>query len=572
MTAKLSVLVDDLPALVHSCVLFYKKNKDRMNSEQTVEKRAKISAFAEAFHRDSGTLTASVNSRLGDLKNGNGLVLMTAHQPNLFVYSGVLRKATLSFVLAQKLEYLLKIPVVSFFGIADQDFTDDRWVRSCQIPAVKRNGGILSLKAKLPNKLILNRVPKPDSSVLEKWRAEIVKWLNEEIASVERLSEKLGDNSPCPSTSAETCRDNFEHFWKIAEDCCRRAKNYSDFNSFVMSRIINGVWEYDTLFSRFSECQQLFADEFAFLISHFDEYSRPLEAKQTESFQADSGNGVSAQEAHLVPFWYHCECGGKVRLLLEETDGSIFGMGNCLRCGEHYCLELGPKNNPRLSSISSRISARAISMCIVFFKGLIPSCYIGGVAGIEYLQQAGQIAERLDIPFPPIATWRPHDAYLGLGQLEAKLELRRICKGLGVEDLSSARSLLESRLYTARRNLDSLESLRKNVLAKLKHYADDIGLKKELKEISMRKTRAVRTSNLPIIIHELKTLENILTVQELIPSIIDYAINVGLKETSDQWVRQLGENGNLSSTVHLESVLNGNNQDYKYKRAHVVFP
>jgi hypothetical protein len=156
--------------------------------------------------------------------------------------------------------------------------------------------------------------------------------------------------------------------------------------------------------------------------------------------------------------------------------------------------------------------------------------------------------------------------------LEAKLELRRICKGLGVEDLSSARSLLESRLYTARRNLDSLESLRKNVLAKLKHYADDIGLKKELKEISMRKTRAVRTSNLPIIIHELKTLENILTVQELIPSIIDYAINVGLKETSDQWVRQLGENGNLSSTVHLESVLNGNNQDYKYKRAHVVFP
>jgi hypothetical protein len=54
----------------------------------------------------------------------------------------------------------------------------------------------------------------------------------------------------------------------------------------------------------------------------------------------------------------------------------------------------------------------------------------------------------------------------------------------------------------------------------------------------------------------LKILENVSTVLDLIPSILDYAVNVGLKETSDQWMRYLGEDGSLSSDVRLESVLN----------------
>jgi hypothetical protein len=54
----------------------------------------------------------------------------------------------------------------------------------------------------------------------------------------------------------------------------------------------------------------------------------------------------------------------------------------------------------------------------------------------------------------------------------------------------------------------------------------------------------------------LKILENVSTVLDLIPSILDYAVNVGLKETSEQWIRHLGEDGSLSSDVHLESVLN----------------
>ena len=74
--------------------------------------------------------------------------------------------------------------------------------------------------------------------------------------------------------------------------------------------------------------------------------------------------------------------------------------------------------------------------------------------------------------------------------------------------------------------------------------------------LSMSRTELVKSSNLSVISHELKILENVSTVLDLIPSIIDYAVNVGLKETSDQWIQHLGEDGSLSSDVHLESVLN----------------
>ena len=152
--------------LMGSCISFHRQRKSDVSVERARERRAELADFARFFHNECGTLTPSVQKRIEDLENGNCIVLMTAHQPNFFAYSGVLRKATLSFVLAKKLESVLKVPVVSFFGIADQDFTDDRWVRSCQLPAAQRSGGLLSIEVRLPEKLMLNRVPKPSLELL----------------------------------------------------------------------------------------------------------------------------------------------------------------------------------------------------------------------------------------------------------------------------------------------------------------------------------------------------------------------------------------------------------------------
>jgi hypothetical protein len=550
-----SIFVDDFKELVDSCICFSEENKDRMGLERIQERRDDLSGFAEVFHKDCGTLTSSVHKRIRDLKTGGGVVLMTAHQPNFFAYSGVLRKATLNFVLAEKIEDQLEVPVVSFFGIADQDFTDDRWVRSCQLPAVKRSGGVLSLDVKLPEKLMFNTVGGPSSDLVKKWESEIEVWLTQTISSVKRL---CGDqcSEGFLSSSAGVLQGNFEFFWDVVEDCYRRSERYSDFNGFLMSKIVNNVWAYDTVFARFSECQQAFVDEFCFLLSRSKDYSRLLvEAKQIPSGEV-SGGGVSDEEPGLAPFWYHCDCGSKVKLGLVEEDGFLFGKGSCVGCGERYSLEFGREEDPELLEVADRISARAIPMGLVFFNGLVPSCYVGGVGGIQYLMEAEHVATGLGIPFPSVAVWRPHDKYLGVGQVEAVLELKRICRDYGVEGLSAAKNLLKTRIREVRERLDQLEDEKKDVIEKLRMQFNDEQLKEEIKRISMSQTSIKKSSNLSVIIHELKILENVSTVLNLIPSIIDYAVNVGLKETSDQWIRFLDEDGSLSSDVYIESALN----------------
>jgi len=551
-----SIFHDDFKELVGSCLRFYEENVHRMNLERVSEKRRKLSGFVERFHKDCGTLSPSVQKRIEDLRNGSGLVLMAAHQPNFFPYSGVFRKATLIFVLARELEKLLKVPVINFFGIADQDFTDDRWVRTCQLPAVRRSGGILSLIVKLPERLMLNKVNKPSFDLLEKWRSEIEGWLDNAIESVNKLGKAQGSAELSSTSSVATLRRNFEFFWAIVEDCYERSERYSDFNAFVMSKIVNDVWGYDTVFSRFSECQQAFVDEFGFLLSRFRSYSRMLKDAKEMPQDEEVSVGVSNQEPLLAPFWYHCDCGSKATLFLVEENGFLFGRGDCVGCEKHYELEFGAKNDPDISDIALRISARAISMGLVFFNGLMPSCYVGGVGGIRYLIEAEHVAKGLGIPFPPIAVWRPHDKYLGVGQMEAVLELKRICNDLGVQNLSKAKDSLESRICEIRESLNKLEVSKKKIVEKLKENPTDGKLKEEIKRISISRTKTVKSSNLSVVSHDLKILENVSTVLDLIPGIMDYAISIGLKETSDQWIRHLNENGSLSSDINLESILN----------------
>jgi hypothetical protein len=544
----------NLQELVDSCVAFYEDNVEKMGLDSVRKRRADLSFFVERFHRDCGTFTPEVQKRLEDLRGGDCMVVMSAHQPNLFAYSGVMRKATLIFVLAKELEKQLKVPVVNFFGVADQDFTDDRWVKSSLLPAVLRRDGLLSIHIKLPEKVLLNSVSKPSRGLLDEWKGQIESWLDDAVGSVERLGRLCGLSTLNPHR--DILQGNFGSFWRIVEDSHKRSKSYSDFNAFVMSKIVNEVWGYDTLFSRFSECQQAFTDEIAFLLSRNKDYSRLLEEAHGLLSEKGVSSGVSAEESQLIPFWYHCDCGSKVRLFSARRDGSLFGYGDCEGCGRHHELDFGTVDKPDVSGVASRISLRAISWILAFSKGLGFSCYVGGVGGVWYLMEVRYVADRLGIVLPPTPVWRPRDRYVGIGQLEALLKLKEMCANLGVSDLSEAVDILKSRIVGAQVCLDNLEDSKRSVMEKLQEHLGDEELEEEVKRISLSQTEVKRSSNLSVIYRKLKILENVPVVLALIPSIIDYAVNVGLKETSDQWVQYLNENGCLSSDVHLEPILN----------------
>ena len=539
-------LHDNLDKLADECVDFYRRTSDREDPE-VYKRRNQLGTFVRKFHEECGTLTQDVLEAVRKLEDGSCLLLMTAHQPNLFAYGGVLRKATLNQVLENKLSNGLKIPVVNFFGIADQDFTDDRWVRSALLPDVQRREGYLDLRFDMPKKVMLNKIPKPSRELLDAWRAEIEKWMNTKARTVER---DLGSFGIPFVNQGKRLTENFEDFWNVVEDAYERAEKYADFNAFVMSWIINRVWGYGTLFARFSECQQVFEKEFCFLLSEFDDYSRCV--KEATVQETNSEAGVCEQEFETAPFWYHCSCGSKARLNVGLTDGHLVGKGHCIRCNEEYQLDFGSESDPMISEIASTISARSISMPIVFFQGLKVGCYVGGAGGTVYLKQAQYVSERLRTLFPPVAVWRPKDSYPGIGQLEALLVFKGISGTFDLSRFPEVADSLRERIAKVQNEVEELEQ------EKVRVCKGSFGRKEEqaqnLKVLSAKQGELRRKADFSLMMRNLGLLENVNAALKLHPCIIDYAVNVGLKKTSEQWIDFLQKNGSLLSNVALRAV------------------
>lgn len=554
MASSQEFLPRNIQQLLNECIFFHEGNSEKTGEcERVKQNRFHISNCVEDFHEKCRTLTSAVQKKIQDLRNGKVIVLMTAHQPNLFAYSGVLRKTTLSFVLARKLEESLRIPAISIFGVADQDFTDDRWVKSATLPDVERRNGVLELRLDLPEKLILRNVDKPSEQVLMAWKNGIDDWLKRGVLSVRQLQRDFH----FALDYENKLESNFGQFWRIVENAYKDADNFADFNAFIMSKIVNEVWGYDTLFARFSESQRIFEHEFAFLLSHLQEYSEYVKKATISSMKLEGG--VSESESSVLPFWYECDCGSKARLNAEQQGESIIGHGVCVRCKREYMIDLGSAKKVDISPILYRMSARSLSMPLIFFYGLNVSCYIGGVAGREYLRQARYVAEKLGVPFPPTAVWRPKDVYGGIAQLSSCLVFKQLSGTFDFSHCYEVRAKLKEEIADVHKEIEELE-LEKNRLR-----GSAIGSREELitrmRTLSTKQNQIRRQHKYSLLSRNLELLYNVSSAMRTYPSIIDYAVNVGLSETSEQWKRYLENDGDFTQDVHLETAF-GNYPGY----------
>jgi hypothetical protein len=528
-----------LADLVDACRKFHFNFLDQRTAE-TLSTRRKLADWIRKFHHECGTLTSQVEQALEKLDSDNCLLLMTAHQPNLFAYGGVLRKATLNHVLAKTLSERLDVPVVSFFGLADQDFTDDRWVKSAVLPDVERRNATLELRIPLPERIMLNRTPKPSDTVLDAWKHDVQNWIHRKTKSIAELSGiQLDENEYLK---------NLTQFWSTVTDSHNKAENTADFSAYIISQIINTTWEYDTLFCRFSECQRTFKHEFRSLIGRFWEYSKAVQEAEERSRTEDGA--VHGDEHLTVPVWYHCECGSKARLIAADTEGGIMGHGDCLVCGKRHEIDFSPESS--IWSDLSRVSARALAMPLVFFEGLRVCGYVGGTGGRQYLQQAEYVADQMGIAFPPVVIWRPHDRYLGLGQLEALLTLKKLAGSFDLSQRKAAEGALREKLATVQRRIDELETRKKEIAGSMGEESEKIN---EIKYLAKQQDMMRREANSPMLARHLGLLENSERVVKAYPCIIDYAVNLGLRNVSEQWEASLKTAEDLSSDITLRTTM-----------------
>jgi hypothetical protein len=488
-----------------------------------LDKRERFVDYVHKFHKESEIPV--------DINHG-GIILMSAHQPNLFAYSGVVRKATLIHAVAESLRNSVNCPIAELFCFADQDFAAERWFRSAQLPSVKHKGGILELNLNVSkeykNKTMFS-VPIPDEAEIEKIKAEIRRWAIDSKNSVMHHCRFLGLQVPEIELDLTSVFD-------VIDKSYERSTNMADFNAFFLANVIND-FGCDTAFARFSECQQVLFEEMAALLENLELYSKLM----SEAYSEES-------RVH-TPIWYHCKCNGKADVEVKTLPEPAIA-AKCRSCGTTY--EFQGEIKTALKQMLPNISLRAEPMPIAF-SGIGVSLYIGGVGGVEYLEAAEKVAHGLGVRFPVVAAWRPRDVYAGVGQLDAVLELLRINSEY---NLVKEGELCD--LKTVSGELSRILSHVDGAIAALNAVKADIARmktdesKERIRFIVNIQNELKRTCELNKIARDLSLTQNVQQTLELIPSIIDYAINIGLKSTGDQWLEALKSKVDFDADIRLK--------------------
>jgi hypothetical protein len=393
-----------------------------------LENRRKIIDTAKKFHGEAGTLTNSVMEEIERLEETEKhFFLMSSHQPNLMPYSGVIRKLTLLEAIKKRLEALYSIPVISLHLISDESFPD-RWIKTTQLPDVTTKEGRLEIsnpeiKKKPHNRLTgygnypirISSIPKPSINTVSAWKEKIECWLDRSLKPGKRLARKTGYD--IPDQQIGKLVKNAEEFMKILDKSYERARNYADLNSFMLSIIVNEQWDHRTLFARYSDAMHIFRDEILSLLFNYEHYFNALKEAKTKT----ANKKITKR---MMPFWYHCNCGGMVNLVSYDNEALNSFEGICTNCEKVYGFSISRINSEN-SNFLNHISLRAIPYLLIRAKSLKLDLFVGGMGGLEiYYPEAKTVADRLGIGWPVIGIWNPHDHYAGLNQLIAFLSLK----------------------------------------------------------------------------------------------------------------------------------------------------
>ena len=160
--------------------------------------------------------------------------------------------------------------------------------------------------------------------------------------------------------------------------------------------------------------------------------------------------------------------------------------------------------------------------------------------------QANYVADRMGIALPPVVIWRPHDRYLGLAQLEALLTLKKLAGGFGPSQRKATDAALRKELGTIQQRIEELEIRKKEITSSTGELAQKVN---EIKDLAKQQNMVRRESNSAMLARHLGLLENSERVMTFHPCIIDYAVNLGLRNVSEQWEASLRTVGDLELDI-----------------------
>ncbi len=522
----ISKFVQSIPSKFDEAVNILSKKPIPETDEFIDSNRELLRKVTTNFHAKAGTLNEKIINQIDSLSDERLKIIVGIHQPNLFAFSGVFKKIVLLESLANhsKRENYTIVPL---FLIIDHDFMDDKWMHVAKLPSIRNSTGVLDLRYPINGSKrwkISSKTDSPTRSLINYWENQIYSWIK--------------NNKALSRSEVNALYDRFQGFWNIVEEAFLLANNYSEFNSIIMSKIANNIWNYKTLFVNLSDMSRVFQRGYNFLLSENESYLNSLEKSETYFREHGIYTGVSANLNKHSPLWLHCECGSKASSKISRKDnGEIVLIGKCISCKKNLSLSIG--KNGKISIPENKIdmvSPRAIPILLLLSRELAISGYISGSGGsIGYTIVGKKVFDELQIKLPAMMLWAGNDVFTGIAQREASKYL----------DENSISNMSEFFIKINHKNDELRKKIEPMILRRNEIYGDKDQLQGLLDNLFYYKQEQRKIKDV------IKNVQKSKNALKLKSCIVDYAVNMGIEHIEYEWSHKLVENNDLTKPVLL---------------------
>lgn len=478
------------------------------------------------FHTKAGTLNEMLKNQIDSLADERLKIFVGIHQPNLFAFSGVFKKIVLLESLANHSKKK-NFCIVPLFLIVDHDFMDDKWMHIAKLPSIRNSTGVLDLRLPINDSKrwkISSRTDPPTRSLINYWENQIYNWIK--------------NNKDLSKPEVKGLYDRFQKFWNIVEESFLLSDSYSEFNSIIMSKIANNIWNYKTLFVNLSDLSKVFQRGYNFLLSENEIYLNSLEKSETYFREHGIFTGVSPNLNKHSPLWLHCDCGSKASSKISRKDnGEIVLIGKCISCKKSVSLSIGKNYKVSIpENMLDMVSPRAIPILLLLSRELAISGYISGTGGsIGYTVVGKRVFDALQITLPTMVLWPGNDVYKGFAQSEAS----RYLEENGISNISEFFIDINHKNDELKKQIEPLILRRKEIYEnkdQLKSLLDNLFYYKQ----EQRKIKGV-----------IKNVQKSKNALKLKSCIIDYAVNFGIERIEQEWSHKLVDNNDFTKPVLL---------------------
>lgn len=425
-----------------------KETTARSLNDRQVSNLKQILKISEKLHKKAGIKAYKFTP------NEESTVIESGHQPNFLPYPGVWKKVFLINYLSktsnEKFRFIYNVQIdestnrLPLFGMYDYDQSTSKIMFQNKIPAMKKEGfeNIGFKVSKEDRWKRFNSIPKPSK-----------KDFNKVIYKIKKVYQTQNRDR---LTLLE------EEMWKAYE----KASDFPEMNIMLFMRISDflGI---EVAFFKYSDLN----DE-GILVREWDDLLRfgILRYNMLYNHALDILGGKEPNfrynEEYLAPFWYHCDCGGKIKLLFNAEWGGY--RGKCVICENEIKF-----HSSDLKQEYNRLSPRAVFRNILFPSGLGTSIYVSGTGGgLKYGKISDYMIDsmnsnkfnNLDLPElkkPVTVAWRSRDYYLGIVHSNFIREIKKVI-GISKENLSTNSGTVENMLLEWRHALSGSENQEKS--------------------------------------------------------------------------------------------------------------